>query len=238
MRWSPDGRSILLVGWDSVGPDNRQGVYQLDVETGDVTPIVQSVPGSGSGYIGQAVWSPDGKVIFYTRRHRRQSVQIVVRNLETGQESELHGAAGLTTIGPGLAISPDGRYLAFTSSWSGTGAKSVSVIPTAGGEPRELHSVQGPERINEKVVAWTPDGRYVVFGKQTQTKDDTQGSTTRFWRVPAAGGEPEALGLAIEDPLDLRFHPDGRRVAFTSRVDIDEIWVMENFLPPDASGNE
>ncbi len=236
MRWSPDGRSILLVGWDSVDPDNRQGVYQLDVETGDVTPIVQIARGV---YVGQAVWSPDGKVIFYNRANTTtQRAQILARNLETGQETELHGTAG-GTLGGGLAISPDGQHLAFASSLTAaTGAKALSVIPTAGGEPRELHRVQGPESINEKVVAWTPDGRYVVFGKQTPTKDDTQGSTTRFWRVPAAGGEPEALGLTIEDPLDLRFHPDGRRIAFTSRVDMDEIWVMENFLSPDASGNE
>ena len=238
MRWSPDGRSILLVGWDGADDGSRRGVYQLDVETGDVTPIVQSVRGV---YVGQAVWSPDGKVIFYTRRNTAtQSAEIVVRELETGQETKLHDAAAPRIGGPGLAISPDGQYLAFLSSWGplGTGAKALSVIPTAGGEPRELLRVQAPERINGNVVAWTPDGRYVVFGKQTQTEEDAQGSTTKFWRVPAAGGEPQMLGLAIEDPLDLRFHPDGRRITFTSRVDIDEIWVMENFLPPTEGGNE
>jgi len=45
------------------------------------------------------------------------------------------------------------------------------------------------------------------------------------------GGAPEDLNLEIGD--ELRFRPDGRRLAFTRSKDEEraEIWVMENFLP-------
>ncbi|MGH2359249.1 MAG: hypothetical protein ACRDGM_01735 [bacterium] len=35
---------------------------------------------------------------------------------------------------------------------------------------------------------------------------------------------------------DLRFHPDGWRIAFYSERSQDEIWVMENFLPALKTG--
>ena len=53
-----------------------------------------------------------------------------------------------------------------------------------------------------------------------------------LWRVPRDGGVPEKLAFEISpETRDLRVHPDGRQVAFTDRQEVDEIWVLENFLP-------
>ncbi len=52
-----------------------------------------------------------------------------------------------------------------------------------------------------------------------------------LWRISAEGGEPQKLELAMENLRDLRFHPDGRRIAFSGGKFSGEVWVMENFLP-------
>jgi dipeptidyl aminopeptidase/acylaminoacyl peptidase len=48
---------------------------------------------------------------------------------------------------------------------------------------------------------------------------------------PVADGVPENLNLEVGE--DLRFSPDGRRIAFTRTEGqrVAEVWVMENFLP-------
>jgi hypothetical protein len=52
------------------------------------------------------------------------------------------------------------------------------------------------------------------------------------WRIPAEGGEPQKTELAMEGLRSLRFHPDGKRIAFSAGRQQYEVWVMENFLPP------
>ncbi len=108
----------------------------------------------------------------------------------------------------------------------------IELIPVAGGEPHEILSVEKPEYIygglHRKVLAWTPDGRYLLFGKARSGDED---QTVELWRIPVEGGEPRNLGLAMPNLRDLRIHPDGQRIAFTAGKFDAEVWVMEDFLP-------
>ncbi len=79
-------------------------------------------------------------------------------------------------------------------------------------------------------LAWTPDGHHLLFGKPRQT-DSPQEQTIELWRIPAEGGEPQRLGLAMENLRDVTVHPDGRRIAFSAGKEGAEVWVLENFLP-------
>ena len=98
-------------------------------------------------------------------------------------------------------------------------------VSVAGGEARVL--LQSQDLAVLGFVAWTPDGRHVLFGRHTASQQEI----TELWRIPAEGGEPQRLELAMENLVDLRVHPDGRRLAFTAGQKKAEIWVMENFLP-------
>ena len=116
-----------------------------------------------------------------------------------------------------MAISPDGRQLAF----SDPGNQVLKVMPAAGGEPREILRLKDPETFCWNAgLAWTPDGHYILFGKQPD----------ELWRIPAEGGEPQKL-LAMDVLGHISIHPDGRRIAFTGGKEESEGWVMENFLP-------
>ena len=218
LRWSPDGRSFLVGGSDTV--NNFGGLYRVDAETGHATALVQGQFAPPRGF--QGVWSRDGKALFYVHEDMREtSTTIRFRDLETGQERKLHQAAEHWRHN-NLALSPDGQSLAFgLSDGNRTQATVLLVIPAAGGDPREILKLK---KESLSGVAWTRDGDHLLFSRAGKGKPE-------LWRIPAQGGEPKSLGLAANENARISFHPDGRRIAFTAGETNTEVWVMENFLP-------
>jgi Tol biopolymer transport system component len=77
---------------------------------------------------------------------------------------------------------------------------------------------------------WSRDGRFLYYAEGDNEKD----KTGPIWRISVEGGEPQSttLPLATRQLQGLRFHPDGKRVAFTAAGGTPtEIWVLQNFLP-------
>ena len=227
IRWSPDGRSILVQAMEpkTLG---RVGVYRIDTQTGEVTRILQTNPGSE---LPNPAWFPDGKRLLYRNGESgANSENILMRDLETGRETALyHAASG--EIGD-IALSPDGRQLALTLFDKQTRSTGLKVLSVTAGEARELLTVKEPETIPEDSVTWTSDSRDVVFGR---IRNVPQAVKTELFAVPAGGGEAHALGVAMDGLRNLSFKPDGRHVAFTAGQQPfpprAEVWVMENFLP-------
>jgi Tol biopolymer transport system component len=208
LRWSPDGRSILAGGRDE---RNRRGLYRIDAQTGDVSPVVLS---GGMGVVWQSAWSPDGRTIYYT-----MGAGIIARDVGTGQERQIHSGASQH-----FALSPDGRFLAVPREDPLTKFSVLEIVALDTGQSRELLRVPDGGAFY-KVLSWSADGRFLFF-----TKDE-------LWRVAIESGESEKVGIAMEGLLELRVHPDGRRIAFGARKSRAELWAMEQFLPtPVARG--
>jgi protease II len=74
-------------------------------------------------------------------------------------------------------------------------------------------------------LRWTRDGRYII----AQARDT---ASSEIWRVPAQGGTPLKLDLAVPKMMFFTVHPDNRRFVFSVNEGVkSELWVMENFLP-------
>ncbi len=222
--WSSNGRWILLSAFDRKG---GQGLYRVDVTSGAVTPIVGSEPGE---YRFQPAWSPDNKTVYFIHADANLKRQdLAVRDFESGRETELVRAERPSFIRQ-FALSPDGRQVAFT--WEADGQKKgcLKVIPSTGGEPRDLFCTD-EAFLFYMTVRWTPDGRYILFGQKGHSDDLAHHQTVEMWRIPAEGGQPQELGLVADLLRFLAVHPDGRRIAFTAGQYAAEVWVMENFLP-------
>ena len=210
LRWAPDGRSLLL---ETGMGANACALTQIDVQTGAAAPLVKmaNCDLTGFGYTG------DGRTLFYTAFDPATSLHALVsRDLATGRDTEI-GRYYIRFP----ALSPDGRWIAFLGFSKTAKTYPLTVIPATGGAPREVCSfpATGP-----RGVAWTPDGRQLIVGNLRDRKAE-------LWRVPAAGGEPVRLDVAVNGMWQFRLHPDGRRLAMEVWENNEEVWALENLLP-------
>lgn len=217
-RWAPDG-SITVQGQDLKG---AQGIYRVDSQTGDTTPLVQS---EGDDHVAQPSWIQAGKLLY---RRLKPRPAIVIRDLASGADRILVERDRFLQF----SASRDGQTVAFIASDPATRVFSLHTIPVAGGAARELFRVAPPERLIN-LTEWTPDGRSLLFGRN-------QGSDEKpsLWMISAAGGAPRKVeGLTAS--MDLRLHPDGRQVAYSTGQSSEEMWTLENFLPsPSVTGKQ
>jgi Tol biopolymer transport system component len=224
VRWSPDGRSVLVEGKDW---KIRHGAYLVDAQTAEVTPLQ-----SEDMAIGDAALFPDGKRLLYGIAHNEagtitQSVEI--RDLATGRQNVLLPPAAGVTIDD-VALSPDGRQVAITVVNKDAKSSALKVMAVAGGDAAEIVSAKEPETIVGDSLSWSPDSRYIIFGRARTAGEEHK---TDLLAVPAQGGEPHRLGVDMAGVHNVSFHPDGRHMAFQASVGFGkiEVWVMENFLP-------
>jgi Tol biopolymer transport system component len=128
-----------------------------------------------------------------------------------------------------MALSPDGRQVALTLLEEETRSSVLKVLPVAGGDAGELVRAKETETIAGHSLSWSPDSRYVIFGRARATGPERE---TQFFAISSLGGEPRALGLAMNSVRSVSLDPSGHHIAFAAREGKDnlEVWVMENFL--------
>ncbi len=157
-------------------------------------------------------FSPDGKTIAFQRVYPGQSVEnwelmsteplpvssIVLLDRATGELRELTSKA----LDQRPAFSPDGTQIAFIRYEPSV--TSIWLVDVAGGGTRRLLSdalfVGG---LMHTHLAWSPDGRYVLFACDGD-----------LYAAPTAGGLPVRLtrGAALAEPWELS--PLGDKVCF------------------------
>ncbi len=228
LHWSADGKAVFATAQDK----ESQGLFKIDVQTGKPNLVAQS--GSGSIIKTFAV-SSDGKTLFYGHFQWEKRLATIVRHdLESGQENEIYRQAAPPDL-TGLALSPDGKRLSFctlnipadqTVNATNTATNAsyvIRILPSMGGEARELLA----GRIQEWIFpVWAKDGKRIVFGGKLSGPKETK---REIWQIPVEGGDPQKVSSEMTG-RDITFHPDGRRITFTSGSTLKEIWVMENFL--------
>ena len=199
----------------------------MDAQTSEVTSNLQSDQDSD---ISNPAWFPDGKRLLYIERRSESGaiIEVVVtRDLQTGGKTELFRPAQGSKIDD-IALAPDGRQVVLTLLEKETRSSVLKVLPVAGGEASELVRAKEPEQIVGDSLSWSSDSRYIVFGKGQSTGQEQK---TQLLAIPSRGGEPHALGLAMNSVRSLSFDPSGHRVAFAAGKAKSEVWVIENFLP-------
>jgi dipeptidyl aminopeptidase/acylaminoacyl peptidase len=107
-------------------------------------------------------------------------------------------------------MSPDGRYIAYTVATPDLEANRVApniwIVPTAGGEPRQLTRSGSDQRPR-----WSPDGTKLAF---LSARD---GSQQVYW-IAVAGGEATRLTSLSGGADNELWSPDGKTIAFVSGV--------------------
>jgi Tol biopolymer transport system component len=238
--WSPDGRSVLSQGRSEEyrgARSDSQGLYRVDIETGEAMPLLQTGVLCPPGCVEWGIWSPTGEAIFARWGNPQR---VVARDLQSGTERELYrnAATGVEEISL-LAVSSDGKWLAIAWGDYNVGERAgVKVMSTAGHDVRDLLLLPGLADYWMPLfaMAWAPDSRHLIYAS-TRRGD----KRIELKRVSIDGGLPEDLGLALEGvwPYGMSVHPDGRRIVFSAGSPTrEELWVLPEVVTAGRNARE
>ena len=169
-RFSNDGTKIAF----SIIRNGNTDIYVMDLRSRQLSRLT-----SDPGIDTSPSFSPDGSQIVFNSDRSGQARLYVMRADGSGQRPISRGGGSYTAP----AWSPRGDLIAFTKS-SG-GRFSTGVMNADGSGERILSS-----SYFEEGPSWAPNGRYVMFARQTP------GGDTRLWTVDLSGRVVSQAGYA------------------------------------------
>jgi Tol biopolymer transport system component len=157
-RWSPDGRWLLFDGASRTTRRSVMYVVAIDQESGTTTGEVREIPVQGvEAEISHAEWLPDSAhLVALAKEAPGRHVMLTVAR--DGGEARVVHRFDSEHDAPGLAMSPDGREVAFVAP-APDGFFQLFRLPLAGGTP--VQATRDPS--NKTQPAWSPDGRRLAF---------------------------------------------------------------------------
>jgi Tol biopolymer transport system component/imidazolonepropionase-like amidohydrolase len=157
--FSPDARRVVF----RAERNGRTGLWLLNLDDGVVRQLTQ-VP-NPEGFVGNAAWSPDGRVVAFARAfpdfdQKRLHSDLAVVNVDSGTEREV-SITGLQT--PTVADpfwTKDGKQIAFVArnAQRGRGGR-IWIVDAAGGKATPLTD----ESVHAIAPALSPDGRRMAY---------------------------------------------------------------------------
>ena len=177
-RFSPDGNKIIM----SLAKDGNSDIYVMDLKSRVVTrltnnPAIDTSPS----------YSPDGKKITFNS-DRGGSQQIYVMDNDGRNQKRISNKGGNYAT---PVWSPRGDLIAFTKNFKGNYA--IGVMRTNGEGERLL-----TENWYQEAPSWSPNGRVLIFYRETAANEDGQGHSSTLWSIDLTGFNERE----IETPQD------------------------------------
>jgi len=166
-RFSPDGKKIIM----SFAMDGNSDIYTMDLENRIVERITNhpSIDTSPS-------YSPDGKYIAFNS-DRSGYQQIYVMRSDGSKVKRISFGKGLY----GTPVwSPRGDLIAFTKLHKGK--FYIGVMRTNGKGERLL-----TENYYQEAPSWSPNGRVLIFYRETKTDSKGEGFSAKLWSIDLTG---------------------------------------------------
>ena len=166
-RFSPDGKKIIM----SFAKDGKSDIYAMDLENRIVEQITNhpSIDTSPS-------YSPDGKYITFNS-DRSGYQQIYVMKSDGSNVKRISFGNGLY----GTPVwSPRGDLIAFTKLHKRK--FYIGVMRTDGKGERLL-----TENFYQEAPSWSPNGRVLIFYRETKTNEKGEGFSAKLWSIDLTG---------------------------------------------------
>ena len=119
-----------------------------------------------------------------------------------------------------VAISPDGKFLAYAYDEGDVelGSKLV-VIPAGGASPVSAYEVP----TDMSALLWSPDGQGLQFLL-------TRNGSTNIWEQPLAGGAPKQFTQFTSGLIfDFNWSTDGKQLLLTRGEISSDVVLLSNF---------
>ena len=207
--WSPDGKWIAY-------NSNRMGQYGLYRRPSDGSGAEELLLNQEQPVIASS-WSADGKYLIYSKQLQDSSYQIWALPLDGERKPSL-----VLKGGDQAHLSPDGHWLAYTSSESGL--LEVYVVAFGGGQGKWQVSSNGGN-----LPQWSRDGKELYYMDPTYNLvavPVTQaGGALQF-------GAPQTLVPTWSAPqVFYDFSPDGKKILLdrVSQLVSQSVTVISNF---------
>jgi len=147
------------------------------VPDGDATKAIR-LPTGNIGFYSAAgnnlSWSPDGRIAFASTEGGSQDIWLTDPDGNNRTQLTSNGAQNLSPV-----ISPDGRYVVYTSLRSGT--KTTWRMNIDGSNPIKL--TDGPA---DSYPTISPDSKWVIF-------TSLSGAKPTIWKMSIDGGAPQQI---------------------------------------------
>jgi TolB protein len=166
-RFSPDGKKIIM----SFAKDGNSDIYAMNLKTRIVerltdSPAIDTSPS----------YSPDGNYICFNS-DRSGSQQIYVMKSDGSNVKRISFGDGIY----GTPVwSPRGDVIAFTKFHNNK--FYIGVMRTDGSGERLL-----TENFYQESPSWSPNGRVIIFYRETPTDNSGHGGSAKLWSIDLTG---------------------------------------------------
>ena len=166
-RFSPDGKKIIM----SFAKDGNSDIYTMNLESREVEQITDhpSIDTSPS-------YSPNGKFITFNS-DRSGYQQIYVMRSDGSNVKRISFGTGIY----GTPVwSPRGDLIAFTKLHKG---KFYIGVMRINGKGERLLT----ENYYQEAPSWSPNGRVLIFYRETKSGDQGEGFSATLWSIDLTG---------------------------------------------------
>ncbi len=222
VAWSPDGRTLAIV--DKAAEEDPWCIYLLSVETGERRKL--TTPPAKTDGDTTVAFSPDGQTLAFVRSHNLVGDiylapgDIYLAPVTGGDPVRL--TFDEVTI-EGLAWTPDGSELVFSSDRGNTSRPTLWRVPVKGGTPEHLGLGDGIFDLSISA-----QGGRMAFAQES---DDFDIHRVEVIAQPGGRrkiGSPTNLISSTRSDSDPYFSPDGQRIVFMSnRSGKSNLWVCD-----------
>ena len=166
-RFSPDGKKIIM----SFAKNGNSDIYTMDLDSRLVEKLTED-----SSIDTSPSYSPDGKYICFNSD--RSGLQQIYTMKSDGTNVKR------ISFGDGLygtpVWSPRGDLIAFTKV---KGGKFYIGVMRADGSGERLLT----ENFYQEAPSWSPNGRLLVFYRETKSGKNGEGFTAKLWSIDITG---------------------------------------------------
>jgi len=205
-----DGKMLAISHHRDGMPGGGSTIYYLPLGGGEPKLVTDSTPSYLHG------WSPNGKEVVYTAQRLSNGAAYNIYKKPVGGGPEVRLTFSESGLDDGPEFSPDGRYIYYNSTQSGT--MHIWRMKPDGSDKEQLTF----DEYNDWFPHISPDGKWIVFLSFPVTVAPTDHpfyKRVMLRMMPSSGGAPKVIAYlyggqgTINTPS---WSPDSRRIAFVS----------------------